>query len=76
MRLELVSASDIAERLGVARSVVSNWQKRLPDFPTPYATVAGGAIRIWLWPDVVSWHNMRERERAESLAHRKERCKK
>ena len=61
--LEYVAASDIAKRLGVTRTAVSNWQKR-GEFPEPFATVANGAIRIWRWSDVEAWDtSRREAER-------------
>lgn len=49
-----VAACDIADRLGVTRSTVSNWQTRYTDFPRPVFTVAHGT-RIWDWADVVAW---------------------
>lgn len=50
----LLSPSDIADMAGVSRAAVSNWRKRLPDFPQP---VGGSAakplfsaeeVRAWL----------------------------
>lgn len=51
---DLVSAVEIAQRLGVARpQVIYAWRSRHPDFPQPVATV--GNVSVWSWPDVEAW---------------------
>jgi hypothetical protein len=50
----LVSASEIASRLGVRTSgVVHDWRRRYSDFPKPIARLALGFV--WAWPDVAAW---------------------
>jgi predicted DNA-binding transcriptional regulator AlpA len=54
----LVGAAEIAEKLGVERTVVHNWRRRsapvgMPDFPDPIAEL--GRFLVWHWPDVESW---------------------
>jgi hypothetical protein len=51
---DIVSASEIADRLGVKqRSVVHDWRRRHTDFPQPIARVKLG--HLWAWPDVERW---------------------
>ena len=51
---DLVSASEIARRLGAQKpSVVHDWRRRHPDFPQPIARLALGYV--WAWPDVEAW---------------------
>lgn len=51
---DIVSASEIAARLGVnQRSVVHDWRRRHPDFPQPVARVKLGYL--WAWPDIERW---------------------
>lgn len=51
---DLVSASEIATRLGAQRpSVVHDWRRRHPDFPKPVARLALGYV--WAWSDVANW---------------------
>jgi hypothetical protein len=51
---DLVSASEIAARLGAKRpGVVHDWRRRHPDFPKPIARLALGYV--WSWPDVEVW---------------------
>lgn len=57
---DLVSASDIAQRVGVSREAVRLWghSKAANPFPPPRGSVGGGergATRIWAWSDVVDW---------------------
>lgn len=54
---ELVSISEIAERIEVSRESVRLWtvNKRRDGFPLPY-TSAGGSL-LWTWSDVFSWAN-------------------
>lgn len=48
--LDLVGASEIAERAEVHRSAVNKWIDRYDDFPKPVAVLAQG--RVWWWPQV------------------------
>ncbi|WP_187994162.1 N-6 DNA methylase [Schaalia sp. JY-X159] len=49
----LLAPSDIAELAGVSRAAVSNWRKRMSDFPDP---VGGSASRpLFAAPDVAAW---------------------
>lgn len=51
---DIVSASEIAARLGVKRrGVVHDWRRRHPDFPEPVAQVA--LVHLWVWPEVERW---------------------
>ena len=51
---DLVSASEIAARLGAQRpGVVHDWRRRHAEFPQPIARLALGYV--WSWPDVESW---------------------
>src|SRR5687768_2728861 len=58
---ELVSTTDIAERVEVSRETVRTWSEKLravDDFPVPEGTVGGGkrgAMKVWLWTDVLEW---------------------
>lgn len=58
-----VSAADVADRLGVSTTVVSNWQARHPDFPAPIFTVGRGRTHVWHWPDVKQYHDRRRKDR-------------
>jgi len=51
---QLVGATEIAERLGVARpQVIHTWRTRHADFPEPVLALSQGLI--WYWPDVEKW---------------------
>ncbi|HEX9994007.1 MAG TPA: hypothetical protein VGB14_13845 [Acidimicrobiales bacterium] len=51
---DIVSATEIAQRLGVKRpTVVHDWRRRHPEFPKPIARTALGFL--WAWPDVERW---------------------
>lgn len=51
---DLVSAVEIAARLGVARpQVVYDWRRRHPGFPQPIARL--GSVFVWSWIDVEAW---------------------
>ncbi|MFG3557426.1 helix-turn-helix transcriptional regulator [Micromonospora sp. NPDC047557] len=55
---ELVSASDIATRLGVSREAVRLWVEGLRGpggFPRPIGTIGNGKSKIWQWSSVNSW---------------------
>jgi hypothetical protein len=56
--LDLVGASEIAERAGVERSAVNKWQDRYEDFPGPVAELAQG--RVWFWPEVEAFIEQRK----------------
>jgi len=50
----LVGASEIANRLGLARGqVVHEWRRRHADFPEPVARLR--QAMVWYWPDVEAW---------------------
>lgn len=55
---DLVSATDIADRIGVSRETVRKWvtgERASGDgFPMPLGTVSGGT-RIWEWAPVYYW---------------------
>jgi predicted DNA-binding transcriptional regulator AlpA len=51
---DLVGATEIAKRLGAARSqVVHSWHRRYTDFPEPVAQLERALV--WNWPDVERW---------------------
>lgn len=50
---EPVSATEIAERLGVTVHAVRRWRTRHDTFPQPWVTLAVGPI--WRWSDVAAW---------------------
>jgi hypothetical protein len=51
---ELVGATEIAERLGLAQpQTVHSWRQRYPDFPSPVVTLKQALV--WYWPDVARW---------------------
>src|SRR4051812_37026185 len=49
----LVGLTEIAQRAGVQKPVVSMWHTRHDGFPEPIAHLRTGAI--WWWPDVQVW---------------------
>ena len=51
-KLDLVGASEIAERTGCQRTTVAQWYKR-GRMPKPAAVLAMGPV--WLWTDVHAW---------------------
>jgi predicted DNA-binding transcriptional regulator AlpA len=53
--LDLVTITEIAERLDVNRETVRLWSsgQRRDDFPLPYSTV--GKSSVWAWADVFAW---------------------
>ena len=58
----LVSAVQVAERLGVARPTVYYWARTDELFPAPVWTSAGlgtTGVHLWYWPDVAAWHRRR-----------------
>lgn len=51
---QLVGASEIAERLGLAQpQSVHLWRRRHEGFPEPVARLK--TALIWFWPDVEEW---------------------
>jgi predicted DNA-binding transcriptional regulator AlpA len=51
---DLVSAEEIADRLGYAHAQsVSVLRQRHESFPQPVAK--SGRVMIWVWPDVEEW---------------------
>jgi predicted DNA-binding transcriptional regulator AlpA len=51
---DLVSASEIAHRLGSERtSYVHDIRRRHPDFPKPVSKM--GSSLVWSWTDVEKW---------------------
>lgn len=60
----LVSAKDIAERLGFKRvQLVHYYLRSDPTFPAAVYTVAEASrpLRLWYWPDVEAWSASRRR---------------
>ncbi|AXE37701.1 hypothetical protein [Acidipropionibacterium virtanenii] len=56
LRLDLVSASEIAARAGVSRPAVAKWTKQVTGdtaFPTEFDWSTTGPI--WVWRDVNKW---------------------
>lgn len=52
---DLVSVTDISDRVGVSRQAVQKWThgQRAP-FPHPVGAVSND-VRVWRWVDVVAW---------------------
>lgn len=50
---DLVGASEIADRLGIARQSVHQLRRRHPDFPAPVVSLRQALV--WAWPDVEAW---------------------
>jgi hypothetical protein len=55
----IFSQTDLAERWGVTRQVVKNWEFRHNDFPQPIATVNGGKTKIYALDDVLRYESSR-----------------
>jgi predicted site-specific integrase-resolvase len=51
---DLVSAADIAARLGVATNTVTKWHHR-GLLPPPVAVVKRRTMRLWSWEAVETW---------------------
>ncbi|MEU5963880.1 hypothetical protein ABZ777_21980 [Micromonospora parva] len=80
---ELVSASDIASRLGVSREAVRLWVEGLRGpggFPRPVGTIGNGKSKVWQWLAVNAWmqenyhigedeHHLSAQQIAELNAH-------
>jgi hypothetical protein len=52
-RLPLVGLTEIAQRAGVQKPVVSMWRTRHKDFPEVVSNLHAGPV--WLWPEVEKW---------------------
>lgn len=65
---DLLSKSDIADRLGVTRQAVQNWVSgaRQGNFPRAVNPVSGG---VWLWHDVNAWAVANERAVDHGIAY-------
>lgn len=50
---DIVSVTEIAERLGTTPGTVHQWRRRHADFPAPLVTLAVGPV--WQWADVARW---------------------
>lgn len=50
---ELVGTAEIAQRLGVAKNTVYQWERRALGFPNPVVELE--LVRIWVWPEIESW---------------------
>lgn len=53
--VEPVATADIAERLGVTSSAVSNYKRRDPNFPEPVLIIAKGTVEVFEWSEVRKW---------------------
>ena len=57
---DLVSASEVAEILGLAHyNSVTTYLNRYDDFPRPVIDKSNGRIRLWLRSGVVNWASER-----------------
>lgn len=53
---DLVSASQIADRVGTSTALVLTWLKRYPDMPQPVAYLnRRGQTPVWAWNDLAPW---------------------
>lgn len=52
---EPVGVGDIATRLKVGKSAVSNWLAKHPDFPAPLFVVGNGLTHVFDWAEVSAW---------------------
>jgi len=52
-KLPLVGLTEIAQRAGVQKPVVSGWRTRYTTFPAPVADLTAGPV-FW-WPQVQAW---------------------
>lgn len=65
-----VSVTDIATRLGVRATAVSNWRQRHSDFPKPVFMVANSQIAVWEWAPVALWHGIHTKAHKSASASR------
>jgi len=57
---DLISASEVAELLGLAQhNSVTTYLRRYDDFPRPVIDKSGGHIRLWLREHVERWQQNR-----------------
>jgi len=57
---DLVSASEVAELLGLAQhNSVTTYLRRYADFPRPVIDKSRSHIRLWLRQDIESWSERR-----------------
>jgi predicted DNA-binding transcriptional regulator AlpA len=54
---DLAGTAELAERLCVQRSTISQWRARDVGFPDPIAFIGGSAV--WDWRDVERWADRR-----------------
>lgn len=52
---DLVTSRELAKRLGVVPSTVSNWHNRYPDFPKPLGASVGQKGGVYVFPDIELW---------------------
>lgn len=57
MTSDLVSVTEIAQRLGRSVGAIHQARRRHSDFPEPLATLATGPV--WEWSDVERWAAIR-----------------
>lgn len=54
---DLVDAHEVARILGLAyRNTVSEYQGKYADMPRPIVDLGRGRPRLWLRPEIESWH--------------------
>lgn len=51
--LDLVSVTEIAQRLGRSLGAIHQARRRHPDFPAPIVTLATGPV--WAWSEIERW---------------------
>ena len=52
---DLVSAYEIAQRLGTDVVTVEQWAGSDLGMPEPVHTIGATSIRLWIWPDIAHW---------------------
>ena len=53
---DLVSAAQVAQRVGTSTALVLTWLKRYPEMPRPVAfVVARGQTPVWAWSELRDW---------------------
>src|SRR4051812_42915011 len=64
----LLAPSDIADLAGVSRAAVSNWRKRMSDFPDP---VGGNASKpLFAASDIAEWLTTHPEKRKSDAGYR------
>lgn len=56
---DLRTAAGLAEHFGVAKSTITNWYRRYPDFPLPLAW-PGFRTAVYSLEQVKKWHDDRD----------------